>query len=97
MVLSGAPREQTAAAFHETLMASFIDLLEQLRDLTGIATVALSGGSWQNRYMGERFPGWLRDRGFRVLMNRLVPPNDGGVSLGQAYTDGRIAGLSGGV
>jgi hydrogenase maturation protein HypF len=94
MVRSGAPPEDTAAAFHETLMASFIDLLQRLRDMTGIATVALSGGSWQNRYMGERFPARLHEQGFRVLMNRLVPPNDGGVSLGQAYTAARIAGIS---
>ena len=45
--------------------------------------VALSGGCFQNRVLTERLAGALAARGFRVLLHRQVPPNDGGIALGQ--------------
>ncbi|NTU85247.1 MAG: hypothetical protein HGA45_38815, partial [Chloroflexales bacterium] len=45
--------------------------------------VALSGGCFQNRLLTERAAGALEAAGMRVLLHRLVPPNDGGFSLGQ--------------
>ena len=47
--------------------------------------VALSGGSFQNRILAEGYVHLLRNEGFHVYLNRLVPPNDGGISLGQAF------------
>ena len=85
------PREKLARDFHATLLALFLDMAERIRDLTGIGTVVVSGGSWQNRIFSERFPDMIRTQGFEYLDNSLVPPNDGGIALGQAYVASGIA------
>jgi hydrogenase maturation protein HypF len=46
--------------------------------------VALTGGCFQNRYLTERAVSRLRSAGFRPYWHRHVPPNDGGIALGQA-------------
>lgn len=46
-------------------------------------TVALSGGCFQNLYLAEQSILRLRDDGFQPLWHRFVPPNDGGIALGQ--------------
>jgi hydrogenase maturation protein HypF len=51
---------------------------------TGLGTVALSGGCFQNRLLLELAVPRLEAAGFRVLLHRQVPCNDGGISLGQA-------------
>jgi hydrogenase maturation protein HypF len=51
---------------------------------TGLNTVALSGGCFQNRLLLNLSVSRLEEVGFRVLLHRQVPSNDGGVSLGQA-------------
>ncbi|MFC1528269.1 carbamoyltransferase HypF [Candidatus Latescibacterota bacterium] len=89
----GRSRSELARDFHVTLMASFADVVDRIREATGVNTVALSGGCWQNRILSSRFPGILREKGYTVLTNRLVPPNDGGISLGQAFVAGHVAGL----
>jgi len=55
-----------------------------LRDETGLNAVALSGGVWQNMALLQRTVDRLDIDGFEVYVHRLVPPNDGGLSLGQA-------------
>ena len=55
-----------------------------IADETGIKQVALSGGVFQNRYLLGRLSEVLASDGLTVLVNREVPTNDGGVSLGQA-------------
>ncbi|MCE5252242.1 carbamoyltransferase HypF [bacterium] len=82
----GKPVSGLAAAFHNTLAASFLEVAEYARESTGINTVALSGGCWQNLILFVRFRDVLKEHGFTVLTNRQVPVNDGGISLGQAYT-----------
>jgi hydrogenase maturation protein HypF len=56
----------------------------RLRETTGLTTVALSGGVFQNLLLLERAVGGLEAAGFAVLVHHRVPPNDGGISLGQA-------------
>ncbi|MFC1693799.1 carbamoyltransferase HypF [Candidatus Latescibacterota bacterium] len=90
--LKGRSRSGLAMDFHITLLASLKDVADRIREISGINTVALSGGCWQNRILSERFPAMLRSNGYTVLTNRLVPPNDGGLSLGQAFVASRIAG-----
>jgi hydrogenase maturation protein HypF len=55
-----------------------------LRERTGLLTVALSGGVFQNLLLLGRVVTWLEERGFKVLTHSRVPPNDAGISLGQA-------------
>jgi hydrogenase maturation protein HypF len=80
----GAPRAELAAAFHETLAAVVVEACRRVRAATAIDTVALSGGCFQNTRLTTRCLALLAAEGFAVLVHRLVPPNDGGLSLGQA-------------
>jgi hydrogenase maturation protein HypF len=50
----------------------------------GIKTVAVSGGCYQNKLLLSLTEKELKDNGFKVLRHQLVPPNDGGIALGQA-------------
>lgn len=72
-----------AARFHNGLVAVTVRAVEALRERTGIGTVALSGGVFQNAVLLGRTAARLEARGLRVLVHRRVPPNDGGISLGQ--------------
>ncbi|MGH9369567.1 MAG: hypothetical protein ACRD3M_18090, partial [Thermoanaerobaculia bacterium] len=54
------------------------------RDGSGVNCVALSGGCFQNKLLTERAKSLLERDGFEVLIHRQVPPNDGGLALGQA-------------
>ena len=51
---------------------------------SGLETVALSGGVWQNVFLLERTCRLLQKDGFNILTHHLAPPNDGGLALGQA-------------
>ena len=73
-----------AARFHNGLALLVRQVCQRLRAETGLTTVALSGGVWQNVALLERAVPLLEAAGFTVLTHRLVPPNDGGLSLGQA-------------
>jgi hydrogenase maturation protein HypF len=79
---AGRPREEIAAAFHEGVAAAFAAACARAADAPD--TVVLSGGSFQNLRLLASLRGRLEAEGFRVLTHRLVPPNDGGVSYGQA-------------
>jgi len=54
-----------------------------LRERTGVRTVALSGGVFMNAILAHECAARLASEDFRVLRHRLVPPNDGGLCLGQ--------------
>ena len=54
-----------------------------VRARTGLNIVALSGGVFQNRLLLEQFVTRLEKMAFKVYINQRVPPNDGGISLGQ--------------
>jgi hydrogenase maturation protein HypF len=73
-----------AARFHNTVAAMVAEVCQRLRAVTGLNEVALSGGVWQNVMLLERTLTQLEAAGFRVYTHRLVPPNDGGLALGQA-------------
>ena len=73
-----------SARFHNTLVALFDALCRELRGRTGIDQVALSGGVFQNDRLLTGLSTTLEKSGFNVLTHRLVPANDGGLSLGQA-------------
>ena len=70
--------------FHRELAYQIIDACVQIRQQSGCNKVALSGGVFQNRLLLELTDHGLKDQGFAVLKHQLVPPNDGGIALGQA-------------
>jgi hydrogenase maturation protein HypF len=72
-----------ATGFHNMLVGLIEKVVSEISEETGIRTVALSGGSFQNRYLSEQVENRLSQAGFRVLIHRNVPCNDGGLALGQ--------------
>ena len=79
-----APVPELAAAFHEGLALATADLVRRCAADTGVRTICLSGGVWQNQRLTTAVAAALSDDGFRVLTNERVPCNDGGISYGQA-------------
>ena len=73
-----------AARFHTAVATVIVETAERIRSQTGIATVGLSGGVFQNVTVTHAAGIALDEKGFSVLTHRLVPPNDGGLALGQA-------------
>lgn len=82
-VRAGVPAELIAARFHAAVAALVGALAESCRSGTGLETVALGGGVFQNAVLLEATERTLTGRGFRVLRPRALPPNDGGIALGQ--------------
>jgi len=78
---AGRPRTNVAAAFHEGVAAAAAAACEAAADA---GTVVLSGGSFQNLRLLASTRRRLQALGFRVLSHRVLPPNDGGISYGQA-------------
>jgi hydrogenase maturation protein HypF len=79
----GIPKDDIAAKFHNTVIGIIIHLSDILRRGSGINRVALSGGVFQNGILLEGSFNRLKEKGFAPLVHQLVPPNDGGISLGQ--------------
>jgi hydrogenase maturation protein HypF len=78
-VARGTPTATMAARFHETLARMIVAVAEAV----GLPRVALSGGCFQNRLLLERALARLRAAGFSPCWHQRVPPNDGGIALGQ--------------
>jgi hydrogenase maturation protein HypF len=89
-IISGKSVEEIASAFHATLTTAFAAMSVEMRKLTGINCVALSGGCFQNRILLEGTVSELKKKDFDVYYHSQVPANDGGVSLGQAVIAGSI-------
>jgi hydrogenase maturation protein HypF len=81
---NGLPVSDISSKFHMTLIRLFSDLCAHLRKETGLNRVALSGGVFQNATLLAGLRKALEDKGLQVYTHRLVPTNDGGISLGQA-------------
>ncbi|WP_284155433.1 carbamoyltransferase HypF [Sulfuricystis multivorans] len=77
-----------AALFHATFAAALTDWVTAAARQTGILTVAASGGCLLNRLLSATLCSSLAERGVRLIKARLLPPNDGGLSLGQAWVAG---------
>lgn len=82
--LANTDTETICAKFHNTIAEFFVKLAEQASLKTGIKTVAISGGVFCNKFLSERLIERLQKKGFTVLCTRLLPANDGCISLGQA-------------
>ena len=82
--LAGEDSGKLAYEFHRALAEQILAACEAAEQETGIRKVALSGGVFQNRLLLELVDDGLAERGFEVLKHSLIPPNDGGIALGQA-------------
>ncbi len=80
---AGTPVPVVATRFHRGLVAGTARACGQVRSGTGLSTVALSGGVFQNELLTRWIVERLEHDGFRVLTHCRVPPNDGGISVGQ--------------
>lgn len=75
---------QIAARFHQTIAAVILHYSRRARTELGCQTIALTGGVFQNTHLLKTATHLLVNEGFQVLTHYLVPPNDGGIALGQA-------------
>lgn len=80
----GATAGEIAARFHRGLAVLCGEICLRLRGDSGLNTVALSGGCWQNRFLLAACRETLTGLGFRVYFNSQLPINDGGIAYGQA-------------
>lgn len=72
---------QIAAAFHKTL----VEMIGKIVERSGMKQVTLSGGCFQNKILLEGTIGKVKELGVTPFWHQRIPPNDGGISLGQAY------------
>ena len=80
------PINQISARFHNALVDAIVAVAQRV----GQPRVVLSGGCFQNRYLTERSVQRLEAAGFRAYWHQRVPPNDGGISLGQVVAALRL-------
>jgi hydrogenase maturation protein HypF len=79
------PAGRIAAMFHNTLIESIVAVARRIGD----ERIVLTGGCFQNRYLTERAVHRLRQEGFRPYWHQRIPPNDGGIALGQVVAAAR--------
>jgi len=85
-VAHGVAVGEISAKFHNTLAEGIVTVANRV----GERRVALSGGCFQNRYLTERVVTRLRAEGFQPYWHQRVPPNDGGIALGQIVAARRL-------
>lgn len=90
-VRTGVPVPVMAARLHNAVAELIVKISRRLRASHGLNTVALSGGVFQNVTLLAGAVRGLRAAGFEVLTHHQVPPNDGGLALGQAVIAGRLS------
>jgi hydrogenase maturation protein HypF len=78
-VQAGVGTKRIAAKFHNTLVEAMVAMAERI----GERRVVLTGGCFQNKYLTERAVHRLVMQGFHPYWHQRVPPNDGGIALGQ--------------
>jgi hydrogenase maturation protein HypF len=88
-VRRGVGKPLVSVRFHRTMARIVLEAARRGRAEHGVGAVALSGGCFQNRILTELAKELLEADGFEVLVHRRVPPNDGGVALGQAAVAAR--------
>ena len=82
-VRDGIDRRAIARRFHSTVVEMIATVCKRIRSSSGLETVVLSGGVFMNALLTSEVTTRLTDEGFRVYRHQQVPPNDGGLSLGQ--------------
>jgi hydrogenase maturation protein HypF len=82
----GVPAGTVSAKFHNTMAEIILAVARRV----GEERVALSGGCFQNKYLTERAVRCLQAEGFRPYWHQRIPPNDGGIALGQIVAAARV-------
>jgi len=85
---AGAGTAAMARRFHATVARAAVEACTRIAGETGLGRVVLSGGVFQNRLLTEMVYTGLLEQGLDIFTHRLVPPNDGGIALGQAAIAG---------
>lgn len=87
-IRGGATPGMVSARFHRGLVTAMLAVAIRMRERSGTNTVGCSGGVFQNATLTSEVRKRMHAEGFHALMHRLVPPNDGGIALGQAVVAG---------
>ncbi|GIV66166.1 MAG: carbamoyltransferase HypF [Bellilinea sp.] len=80
----GIPPPIIAGRFHNAVAHLILEAAQTIRQISGVKTVVLSGGVWQNQLLLKKTLPLLENSSFEVLTHQRVPANDGGIALGQA-------------
>jgi hydrogenase maturation protein HypF len=88
---AGLEPSALAAAFHEAVVEAMLRAARRIRADRSLEVVGLTGGVFQNAVLSGLATRRLAEEGFEVLNHRVVPPNDGGLALGQAVIAGCAA------
>ncbi|MEU4084458.1 carbamoyltransferase HypF [Streptomyces aureus] len=88
-VRAGVPAGPVARRFHRAVIGLVLEVCTVARERTGLGTVALSGGVFCNALLTEGCGSVLERAGFTVLRHHRIPPNDGGLALGQLVVAAR--------
>lgn len=83
-LIGDTPASVVAARFHASLARLVLLVCTKLRNMTGVKTICLGGGVFQNNLLLRLVEQFLQDHDFQVLFPQQLPANDGGLSLGQA-------------
>jgi hydrogenase maturation protein HypF len=83
-LLDGVPPAMVSVKFHNGVAGLIASTARRIRDERRLSRIVLSGGVFQNMLLLERTSQMLRSSGFEVFTHSRVPPNDGGISFGQA-------------
>jgi hydrogenase maturation protein HypF len=84
-VRRGATAPEMSSRFHATLVAMIVAVAE----MCGSERIVLSGGCFQNRVLTEGAINGLRAAGFQPYWHQRIPPNDGGIAVGQIAIAGK--------
>lgn len=77
------PKPEISARFHNTIAAVISKVAYDLRKRSGVKTVVLSGGVFQNKYLVKKAMAMLEDANFKVYAHSSIPTNDSGIPIGQ--------------
>ena len=83
-LLAGREAGEISSKFHRTMAEVVVAGCERIREVGGVSTVVLSGGTFQNLLLLEQVVELLAGKGFATYRHQRVPANDGGLALGQA-------------
>lgn len=90
-VRAGIPRETISAMFHNSIVRGVVAACEKVRESAGLSCAVLSGGVFLNRILFSGIPEALKEAGFEVYTNSVLPVSDACVGLGQAVVASEIA------